>query len=207
MPFHEQRQRLRQYEDSCSLIPWRPPPDGPIRRYAFKAGLNQSNLNGLAWTAQAARGLARGFGQHRIDGLLATEKTTIFSSMSTNVLKVPLVPDYISCLEAHFMREFAAGVQDWAHCVGMLTAWEDEYLLDNPTLEHLAAHKETIERLLRFGRVIALATGHAEFPDRNVADIVSATQSCLNDKLALWHGLEQSEERRREILKACLNEP
>ncbi|MBI4662228.1 MAG: hypothetical protein HY735_25700 [Verrucomicrobia bacterium] len=126
--------------------------------------------------------------------------------MIAKVLKVPLVPDYIGYVEAHFLREFAGGVEDWSRCINMLTAWEDEHLLDDPTPEDLTAHKQTIERLQRFGRIIALATTHPDFPDRTVAEIVAATQSCLNDKLAMWHGPKQSEERRREILKTCLNE-
>ena len=126
--------------------------------------------------------------------------------MIANALQMPLVPDYLACVETHFVREFAGGVEDWSRCINLLTAWEDEHLIDNPTPENLAAHKQALERLLRFGRVIARTTGHPEFPDRKVADIVAATQSCLNDKLAMWHGLKQSEERRREILKVCLNE-
>lgn len=141
-----------------------------------------------------------------IEVLLAPAKGTILWSMIADVLSVPLVPDYIGYLESHFMREFADVVNDWSRCINILTVWEDQHLLDNPTPEALTAHKQTIERLLRFGHFIASGTGHPEFPDRKVADIVAATLSCLNDKLAMWHGLKQSEERRREILKTCLDE-
>ncbi len=130
----------------------------------------------------------------------------MLSTMIADVLKVPLVPDYIGYLETHFLRAFAGGVEDWSRCINMLTTWEDEHLLDEPAPEQLAAHRQTIERLLRFGRLISLATAHPDFPDRKVSDIVAATQNCLKDKLAMWHGPKQSEERRREILKTCLNE-
>jgi hypothetical protein len=126
--------------------------------------------------------------------------------MTANTLSVPL-PDYFGRVEAHFLREFSAAVEDWSRCVNVLTAWEDEHLLDVPTPELLAAHKQTIERLLRFGRFISLATQPSEFPDRKVADIVASTQSCLKDKLALWHGPKLSKERREQILKACFKEP
>ena len=126
--------------------------------------------------------------------------------MTADTLSVPL-PDYFGRIEAHFLRELSDVVEDWSRCVNVLTAWEDEHLLDDPTPERLAAHRQTIERLLRFGRFISLATQQPEFPGRKVADIVTATQSCLKDKLALWHGPKQSEERREQILKACFNEP
>lgn len=126
--------------------------------------------------------------------------------MTADTLSVPL-PDYFGRIEAHFLREFSAVVDDWSRCVNVLTAWEDEHLLDGPTPEKLSAHKQTIERLLRFGRFITLATQQPEFPDRKVGDIVAATQSCLKDKLAIWHGLKHSEQRREEILKACFHEP
>jgi hypothetical protein len=126
--------------------------------------------------------------------------------MTADTLSVPL-PDYFGRVEAHFLRELSAVVEDWSRCVNVLTAWEDEHLLDAPIPERLAAHKQTVERLLRFGRFLSLATQSSEFPDRKVAEIVAATQSCLKDKLALWHGPKQSEERREQILKASFNEP
>jgi len=88
----------------------------------------------------------------------------------------------------------------------LLTQWEDDHLLDNPTADALSKHKQATERLLRFGRFLALATEQTDFPDKPLADIVSATQNCLRDKLALWHGRKLSEERRAEILQACFHE-
>ena len=126
--------------------------------------------------------------------------------MTADTLTVPL-PDYFSRIESHFLREFAEVVEDWSRCVNALTAWEDEHLLDDPGPQNLAAHKQTVERLVRFGRFVSLATQEAEFPDRKTSEIVAATQSCLKDKLALWHGPKQTEERREQILKACFNEP
>jgi len=126
--------------------------------------------------------------------------------MTADTLTVPL-PDYFSRIESHFLREFTEVIEDWSRCVRVLSAWEDEHLLDDPTPEALGAHRQTIERLLRFGRFVSLATQPAEFPDRRLADMVSATQNCLQNKLAIWHGPKQSEERREQILKACFHEP
>ena len=126
--------------------------------------------------------------------------------MTADTLTVPL-PDYFSRIESHFLREFAEVVEDWSRCVNALTAWEDQHLLDDPAPQNVAAHKQTVERLLRFGRLVNLATQEAEFPDRKTSEIVAATQSCLKDKLALWHGPKQTEQRREQILKACFNEP
>ena len=120
---------------------------------------------------------------------------------------MPLVPDYVGRLEAHFLRDFADGVEDWSRCINMLTEWEDEFLLDDPAPEKLAAHKQIVERLLRFGRFIALATGSPDFPDPELAAVVSSTQCCLRDKLALWHGNTLTGAQGTEILRQCFHEP
>jgi hypothetical protein len=116
-------------------------------------------------------------------------------------------PIYFSRIESHFLRQLAEVVEDWSRCVSALTAKEDQHLLDDPAPHNLAAHKQRVERLLRFGRFLSLATQEVEFPDRKTSEIVAATQSCLKEKLALWHGPKQTEERREQILKACFNEP
>ena len=126
--------------------------------------------------------------------------------MNTNTLSMPLVPDFFSRVESHFQRGFSEAVHDWSHCVGVLTHWEDEQLLDNPAPDLLSRHRETVERLLRFGRFLSLATQQADFPDQELAGIVAATDSCLRDKLALWHGASTTEAERARILKACFNE-
>ena len=126
--------------------------------------------------------------------------------MIADVLNTPMVPDFLGHLEFHFHRELAAVVHDWSRCTNLLTQWEDEHLLDQPTPEALARHKEAIERLLRFGRFLALATGQPDFQDPQLAEIVAATRSCLQDKLPLWHGQTVTEKHRAEILEACFHE-
>lgn len=126
--------------------------------------------------------------------------------MIADALTMPLVPDFLGHVEAHFRRELSVVVHDWSQCANLLAQWEDGHLLDHPTPDSLAKHKQATERLLRFGRFLALATEQPDFPDRSLVEIVSATQNCLRDKLALWHGHKVSEARRAEILQACFHE-
>lgn len=126
--------------------------------------------------------------------------------MSADVLTMPMVPDFLGHLELHFHRELAAVVHDWSRCTSLLTQWEDEHLLDHPTPEALARHKKAVERLLRFGRFLALAAEQPDFPDPQLADTVAATRNCLQDKLPLWHGQSLAEAQRAEILHSCFNE-
>lgn len=126
--------------------------------------------------------------------------------MIADVLTMPMVPDFLGHVEFHFHRELTAAVHDWSRCANLLTQWEDENLLDRPTPEAFARHKQAIERLLRFGRLLALATEQPDFPDQQLAEIVAATRNCLQDKLPLWHSNSMTEPRRAEILNSCFNE-
>jgi hypothetical protein len=119
---------------------------------------------------------------------------------------MPLVPDFIRYLESHFFRELDAVVHEWSRCTRFLSQWEDEHLLDEPSAESLAKHREAVQRLLHFGRFLAVATEQPGFPDPQLAQIVAGTQSCLQDKLSLWHGRALSKDRRAEILKTCFDE-
>ena len=127
--------------------------------------------------------------------------------MISDVPAVPVVPDFIGRLEARLRRELTAAAEDWSMCVTALTHWEDEHLLDDPGAETLARHKQTAERLLRFGEYLGRGMNQPEFPDASLAEMVAATQRCLRDKLAMWHGPGLAAGRRAEILKACFNEP
>jgi hypothetical protein len=126
--------------------------------------------------------------------------------VNSDALAIPLVPDFIGYVEMLLRRELTATVHDWSRCATLLSHWEDEHLLDNPQPELLGRHKDATERLLRFGRFLAIATEQPDFADHQLAQIVGSTQSCLQDKLALWHGRTLSGEGRAEILKSCFNE-
>jgi len=116
-----------------------------------------------------------------------------------------VLPDYFEKLETHILQEFAEGVAAWGQSVTALSRWEDEHLLDNPTPDALAAHRRTVERLIQFGRFLALTTEHPDFPDVALKNNVAATLQTLRDKIPLWHGTTPTAEADA-ILKAAFPE-
>jgi hypothetical protein len=116
-----------------------------------------------------------------------------------------VMPDYFEQMEAHILQEFAAGVAAWGRSVTALSQWEHEHLLDGPNPEVFAAHRRTIERLIRFGRFLALTTQHPEFPDTALKGNVAATLKTLSDKIPLWHGT-MSKDEAEVILNAAFPE-
>ncbi len=118
------------------------------------------------------------------------------------------MPEMLSGLENRLTSELAQEAYQWSLCLNALSRWEDDNLLDNPTPQLLAEDKKTIERLLRFGRLISLATSHPEFPDRDTSEMVQATQQVLQDMLAMRHGpVKSKEESDRILAQAFPDEP
>ena len=126
--------------------------------------------------------------------------------MTADALALPLVPDFMEYVESHFRRGLDSVVQEWSRCTRLLAEWESQHLLENPAPELLATHRQAIERLLRFGKFLLLATEQPGISNQHSREIVRATQSCLQDKLSLWHGQKLTDQARSEILKACFNE-
>jgi hypothetical protein len=126
--------------------------------------------------------------------------------MTVNALAAPLVPDFMEYVESHFRRELDSAVQEWSRCTRLLAEWENEHLLNHPAQELSARHRQAVERLLRFGKYLLLATEQSGVSNQQARDIVRATQSCLQDKLSLWHGQTLTDQGRSEILTACFNE-
>jgi hypothetical protein len=126
--------------------------------------------------------------------------------MSADALAVPLVPDFMEYVESRFRRELDSATQEWSRCTRLLAEWENQRLLDDPAPELMARHRQAIERLLRFGKFLLLATEQSGISNQQARDIVRATQSCLQDKLSLWHGRKLTDQTRAEILKTCFNE-
>ncbi|MBI2949240.1 MAG: hypothetical protein HYY23_16485 [Verrucomicrobia bacterium] len=125
----------------------------------------------------------------------------------TEALTIEVSPGFLDRLEKRLLREIAAGYEDWSACVSGLTAWEDAHLLDEPVAtEALAAHRRTLERLLKIGAVLELSTAHSEFPDRQLAANVAATQQLLRDKLVLWHSPPMPPEQAEAILREAFGE-
>jgi hypothetical protein len=116
-------------------------------------------------------------------------------------IAIPM-PDLIGRLQKRLLANTAELVEEWSSLVSTLSKWEDDYLLDNPTLEALAAHKQSVERCLFFGRLLACSTEKPDFPDRRIAEMVAATQVTLQDKLRMWHGSRMSKEESDRILTA-----
>src|SRR5258705_13784749 len=100
-------------------------------------------------------------------------------------LATEVMPDYFEQLEARILQEFAEGVAAWGRSVTALSHWEHEHLLDSPRPEILASHHRTVERLIRFGRFLALTTEHPDFPDAALKANISATLQTLLDKMPL----------------------
>jgi hypothetical protein len=126
--------------------------------------------------------------------------------MTADAFAMPLVPDFMEYVESHFRRELDSAVQEWSRCTRLLAEWENQHLLDNPAPELMARHRQAVERLLRFGKFLLLATEQSGISNQKARDIVSASQSCLQDKLSLWHGQTLTGQARSEILKTCFNE-
>jgi len=59
-----------------------------------------------------------------------------------------------------------------------------------------------VERLIQFGRLLALTTEHPDFPDPKLQENVAATLQTLRDKIPLWHGAMAREDAEK-ILNAA----
>jgi len=116
-----------------------------------------------------------------------------------------VLPDYFEKLEARILQEFSEGVAAWGQSVTALSRWEDGHLLDNPGADVLEIHRRTVERLIHFGRFLALTTEHPDFPDTTLKENVAATLQTLRDRIPLWHGTMPREEAEA-ILKAAFPE-
>src|SRR5580698_7740261 len=98
------------------------------------------------------------------------------------------MPGFIEQIEKRVLTQLTEEAEQWASCLNALTKWEEEHLLDNPTPGLLAQHKQTVEHLIKLGRIFQWATEQPDFPDRATAEMVRATQACLEDVLSMRHG-------------------
>ena len=119
-------------------------------------------------------------------------------------LPADVLPDYFEKLQARILQEFTEGVAAWGQSVTALSRWEGEQLLDSPSADVLAAHRRTVDRLIEFGRFLALTTEHPDFPDIALKQNVAATLQTLRDKVPLWHGTMPQEEAD-SILKTAFS--
>src|SRR5258708_22159921 len=113
------------------------------------------------------------------------------------------MPDLIGRLQKRLLAEVREVVEQWSSFVSALARWEGDHLLDNPTPELLADHKTTVERCLAFGRFLWLGMDKPDFPDSQLAEMVSATQSALEDSLRMLHSARMSKAESDGILAVC----
>ncbi len=113
------------------------------------------------------------------------------------------MPGIIEQIERRVVTQLAVEAEQWASCLNALTKWEDEHLLDNPTPDLLAQHRQTVEHLIKVGRILQWTTEQPDFPDRATTEMVRATQACLEDILSMRHGPRLPVERKEQILAAC----
>jgi hypothetical protein len=121
-------------------------------------------------------------------------------NMTADTLTVPLATDCVGHLEKRLTRELGAAAEEWSECASALTLWEDEHLLDSPAEDLLARHQATVERLLQFGKLLSSVVESPDFPDKQLAAMVSATQQMLQDKLVMWHGTISQQRRKATLL-------
>jgi hypothetical protein len=109
-------------------------------------------------------------------------------------------------LAARQVRYFKAQVGDWYDECRQLTDWEDRNLVDDPSPERLTEHAQILDELERVGRWLSRTVQSPDFPDQPTGELVAMVLQDLKDRRALWHGPGLSQERRAEILHACLHE-
>jgi len=86
-----------------------------------------------------------------------------------------------------------------------LVTWEDQHLDALPTAETLRDHRQAVEAMRLFARLLEVALSHPDFPDRALAQRIRTVAEALDDHLAMWHR-PLSPARRADILKGCFNE-
>ena len=101
------------------------------------------------------------------------------------------------------LSDFPANAEEWSRRVNRLNRFEEEYLLvDNPDPRKLAQHRKRVERLMFFGQLCAIVAAHPEFGDADTAQMVTATQEVLRNKLRMFHqpmAPEQAEAILKEV--------
>ncbi len=103
-----------------------------------------------------------------------------------------------------FRKAFTADIEqridEWCRCRRLLFEWENENLLDHPSPEKLAEHKERLELMIFFGQLFHLATSHPTFPRMDLAEQVQATLWILRDQYQAFHGPQVSKDEADRIL-------
>jgi hypothetical protein len=100
------------------------------------------------------------------------------------------------------VADFEQKIDEWCRCRKLLFEWENENLLDNPSVEQLAKHKERLDLMIFFGQLFSLATSHPTFPRTDLAEQVQATLWILRDQYKAFHGPRMTPAETDRILAA-----
>ena len=103
-------------------------------------------------------------------------------------------------------EELAVVAMDWCATSRKVCQFQQNGLLNQPTAEHLAHHKQQLDMLIAFGELLTLATRSPAFPKPQVAAIIQATLGMLKDDLCIWHGTDLTEAEADEIMQKCFPE-
>ena len=103
--------------------------------------------------------------------------------------------------------QFAEAAEAWSRSVNHLNVYENEHLyVQRPASGRLEEHKKMVERLIRFGQLLAFVTSFPEFNDTETSEMIQATQFLLHEKFQMFHNPMDSREADR-ILKEVFPEP
>ena len=100
---------------------------------------------------------------------------------------------------------FHRAIEELSQAKKLLTTWEDEYLLDNPTPEALAAHKVALEKLISVAELASKATAlNPTFLRPETCEMLEAVKWVLKEKLLTWHNpnpmtREQADKLLKEV--------
>lgn len=107
---------------------------------------------------------------------------------------------FLSKLEQMTLDALESQIHEWSAERKRLVEWEDAYLLENPTAEKLAEHKERLNKLGVYGQVFLFTTSRPDFPRPDLAEQAQAIQFILRDSYRLFHGPHVSKEEADRIL-------
>ena len=142
-------------------------------------------------------------------GVARSEGLWHFSDMDTVMQSLPTL-DVFGVLQKNLegqldslADQFHNAIYSANSMIPALTGWENNHLLDSPSPEDLATHKQIVQRLLGFLNFAAQTTGPKSFIRRETAEMIEAGQFILEQKLAEWHGPRMSTQEADKILAAC----
>ncbi len=111
----------------------------------------------------------------------------------------------VSRFEGRMAEKTALFADELERGFAELVSWEDQHLDSPPSPEVLRDHRQAVEAMRLFARLLEVALSHPDFPDRALAQRVRTVAEALDDHLAMWHR-PLAPARRADILKACFNE-